>query len=120
MIRLTIEALFNSISPGMCRLSPSRFVEVKAAVTRFMNNRKGANIRNTSKEQEQVHQNSNDEYGSVIPYPGSYDAVSASFDGTYYQWVKDTFQITEKKTETGIETEFYPGSYDAVTGSYVR
>lgn len=85
MIRLTIEALFNSISPGMCRLSPSRFVEVKAAVTRFMNNRKGANIRNTN-----------------------------------YQWVKDTFQITEKKTETGIETEFYPGSYDAVTGSYVR
>ena len=118
---MTIEALFNSISPGMCKLSPARFVEVKAAVTRFINNRKGANIRNTSREQEQeVHQNSNDEYGNVIPYPGSYDAVSASFDGSYYQWVKDTFQITETKTETGIETEFYPGSYDAVTGRYVR
>ena len=116
MIRLTIEALFNSISPGMCKLSPGRFQHVKKSVINFLN---GRQISNTTKEQLQ-HTNASDEYGSVQPYPGSYDAISNSFDGSYYQWVKDTFQITEKKTETGIETEFYPGSYDAVTGSYVR
>ena len=113
---MTIEALFNSISPGMCKLSPGRFQHVKESVIKFLN---GRQISNTTKEQLQ-HTNTADEYGSVQPYPGSYDAISASFDGSYLLDIKRDYTITEKKTETGIETEFYPGSYDAVTGSYVR
>ncbi len=109
---MTIEALFNSITPGMCKLSPGRFQHVKESVIKFIN---GRQISNTTKEQLQ-HTNTSDEYGSVQPYPGSYDAVS----GTYYTWVKDTFEITEKKTETGKETTFYPGSFNAITGRYEK